>query len=73
MNNYLEKEFYIIEKDSNKLSMPPNDVKLIMNVIDQPDTDFSCKKQRNFLRRKYHKNVYSEKYAFYLQTRILSG
>ena len=40
MNNYLEKLFYIIAKDSKQLIMLPNDVKLIINVIDQLDTYF---------------------------------
>ena len=71
MNNYLEKGFYIVENYSKQLSMLQNDVKLIINVIDQPDKDFSWKKQGNFLRRKYHQNIsYSEK-EFYLKTRLI--
>ena len=41
MDNYLEKWFYIIEKYSMQKSMLPNDVQLIINMIDQLDTDFS--------------------------------
>ena len=40
MNNCLEKVFIIIAKNSKKLSSLPNYVKLIMNGIDQPETDF---------------------------------
>ena len=35
MNIYLEKVFYIIEKDSKQKCMLPNDLKLRINVIDQ--------------------------------------
>ena len=40
MNNYLSKRFYIIEKNSNQLSMLPNYFKLRINLIDQMNTDF---------------------------------
>ena len=40
VSNYLSKGFYIIEKYSEQKNMPPNDVKLRINVIDQLDTDF---------------------------------
>ena len=40
INNYLAKGFYIIEKDSNNLSFLPNDLKLIIILIHQMDTDF---------------------------------
>ena len=40
MNNYLEKELFIIENDYKKLSILPNDVKLKVHVIDQLETDF---------------------------------
>ena len=46
VNNYLEKGFYIIEKDSNQLSFLPNDVKLRINLIDQMDTDFFMSKNK---------------------------
>ena len=39
VNNHLEKGFYIIKKELNQESMPPNDLKLRINVIDQMDTD----------------------------------
>ena len=48
MNNYLAKELYIIEKDSKQKFMLPNDVKLIINVIDKPDTDFVGAKTNQF-------------------------
>ena len=35
MNNYLEKGLFIIEKDYKQLIILPNDVKLIIHVIDQ--------------------------------------
>ena len=44
IKNYLEKVFYIIENDSNKLSLLPNDVKLRINMINQMDADFFVKK-----------------------------
>ena len=72
---YLEKGFYIIGKDSKQKNMPPNDVKLRINVIDQLDTYFvMAKRQSNFLRSKHHKEIaYSEKYTFDLQTILLRG
>ena len=48
MNNYLEKGFYIIESDSKQKIMLRNDVKLIINVIDQLDTYFFMKKKKQF-------------------------
>ena len=45
MNKYLEKGFLIIEKDSKQLSILPNDVKLIIHVIDQIETDFIMAKK----------------------------
>ena len=46
IKNYLAKGFYIIEKDSNQLSTLPNDVKLIINLIDQMDADFFMAKNK---------------------------
>ena len=46
VNNYLEKVFCIIKKDSKQLSMLPNDVKLINNVIYQLDTYFVMAKNK---------------------------
>ena len=40
VNNHLEKRFFIIEKYSNKLSILPNDVKLIIHVIDNLENYF---------------------------------
>ena len=40
VNNYLEKVFYVIENNSKKLSMIPNDLKLIIHMIDQLETYF---------------------------------
>ena len=40
INNYLAKGFYIIEKVSKQKYMLPNDVKLIINLINQMDTYF---------------------------------
>ena len=53
--------------------MLPNDVKLIFNLIDKVDKYFvNGKNQSNFLRSKHHQKIaYSEKYAFYLKTRLL--
>ena len=47
MNNYLEKGLYIIEKDSKQKRMLPNDVKLIINMIDQMDTDLVMSKNKS--------------------------
>ena len=72
MNNYLEKVFYNIEKDSKREYMLPNDVKLRINVIDQLDTDFVMLKNKaissvtNTIKR-----FIFIKYAFDLQTRLL--
>ena len=46
VNNYLSKVIYIIEKESNQKCMLTNDVKLIINVIDQLDTDFFMGKNK---------------------------
>ena len=46
VNNYLEKGFYIIEKDSKQKSMLPNDVKPRINVIDQLYTYFFVAKTK---------------------------
>ena len=48
INNYLAKVFYIIEKDSNQFSLIPNDVKVIINLINQMDTYFSWQKTKQF-------------------------
>ena len=58
VNNYLEKSFYIIENYSKQLSMPPNDVKLRIYVIDQLETYFSWQKNSNFLCSKHHQKLY---------------
>ena len=47
VNNYLEKLFYIIGKESKQKSMLPNDVKLVINVIDQLDTYFFMAKNKS--------------------------
>ena len=47
VNNYLAKELYIIERDSKQKFMLPNDVKLIINVIDKLDTDFVGAKNKS--------------------------
>ena len=39
VNNYLEKGFFIIAKNSNQLSSLLNDVKLIIHEIDKLKTD----------------------------------
>ena len=46
VNNYLAKGLFVIEKDSKQKSMLPNDVKLIINVIDQLDTYFFMAKNK---------------------------
>ena len=48
MNKYLAKWFLIIEKDSKKLSIIPNDVKLKIHAIDQLGTYFVMKKTQQF-------------------------
>ena len=48
VTNYLPKLFYIIEKYSKQKIMLPNDVKLIINVIYELDTDFSWQKTNKF-------------------------
>ena len=48
VNNYLEKGFFIIEKESNQLSILLDDVKLIIHVIDQLETYFVMKKNIGF-------------------------
>ena len=48
VNNYLEKLFYIIGKESKQKSMLPNDVKLVINVIDQLDKYFVMAKNKAF-------------------------
>ena len=40
VNNYLVKGLFIIENDSKQLIILSNDVKLIIHVIDQLETDF---------------------------------
>ena len=40
INNYLFKGFSIIEQNTKQLSFIPNDVKLIINMINQLDTDY---------------------------------
>ena len=40
VNDYLEKGFFIIENNSNQLSILPNDVKLRIYTIDKLETDF---------------------------------
>ena len=44
VDNYLEKGLFIIANNSNQLSSLPNDVKLIIHVIDQLETDFVMEK-----------------------------
>ena len=57
MDTYVEKEFFIIEKDSKKLSILPNDVKLIICVVDQLETGFWGGKHSNFLCSKHHGEI----------------
>ena len=45
INNYLEKGFYIIERDPKQKSMLSNDVILRINIINQMDTVFVLKKK----------------------------
>ena len=45
VNNYLAKGLFITEKDSKQLSILPNDVKLIIFVINQLETDFVLAKK----------------------------
>ena len=44
VNNYLAKGFFIIENNSRQLSILPNDVKLRIHAIEQPETDFVLEK-----------------------------
>ena len=69
VNKYLEKGFYIIQKDSEQKSMLPIDVKLRIDLIDQMDTDFFMEKQSNFLRIKHHQKLHIQKnmYLIYKQ------
>ena len=70
--NYLVKGFYIIERESKQTFMLPNDVKLIINVIDQLDTDFFHGKKNQFHPYQTPSNIaYSEKYTFDLQTGLI--
>ena len=46
MNNYLAKGLFIIANNSKQLSSLPNDVKPIIHVIGQLETDFVMKKNR---------------------------
>ena len=46
INNYLVKEFFIIEKGTNQLSLLPNDVRLRINLNNQLDTDFYMTKNK---------------------------
>ena len=46
INNYLAKGFYIIKKVSKQLSLLPNDVKVIINLIDQMETYFVMAKNK---------------------------
>ena len=52
VNNYLEKGFLIIEKESKQLKIIPNDVKLRINAIDQLETYFYEKKTQQFTLQK---------------------
>ena len=45
LNNYLEKGFFTIEKDSNQLSSIRNEVKLRIHEIDKLETDFIMAKK----------------------------
>ena len=40
IKNYLSKGLYVIEQKTNQLMLLPNDVKLIINMINQLDTDY---------------------------------
>ena len=40
INNYLSKGFFIIEQTSKQLTFIPNDVRLIINMVDQLKTDY---------------------------------
>ena len=44
VNNYLVKGLFIIENDSKRLSIIPNDVKFIIHEIGQLETDFVMSK-----------------------------
>ena len=46
VNNYLAKGFCMIENYSKQNSMLPNDVKLIIHLIDKMDTDFVMTKNK---------------------------
>ena len=46
INNYLAKGFFIIEMDSKQLSFLPNDLKLIINLINKMYTDFFMAKNK---------------------------
>ena len=49
VNYHLEKGLVIIEKESQKLSILLNDVKLIIHAIDQLETYFVVEKSQQFL------------------------
>ena len=59
--------------DSKQESMWPNDVKLIINVIDKLDTYFVMAKNKAIysVENTIKTITYSEKYAFDLRTRLL--
>ena len=46
INNYLSKGFSIIEHNKNQLSLIPNDVKFIINLINRLDTDYFMVKNK---------------------------
>ena len=48
MNKYLAKVFFMIEKESKKLIILLNHVKLIIDMIDQLETDCFMAKTQKF-------------------------
>ena len=62
----------MIENDSKQSSMIPNDVKLIIYVIDQLETDLAMAKNTAIPSvANTIKNCIFRKYAFDLQTRLI--
>ena len=46
INNYLSKLFFVVDRGSNQLNLIPNDVILIINLVDQLKTDYVMVKNK---------------------------
>ena len=80
MNKYLAKILFIIEKDSNQLSIHPNEMKLRNHVIDKLETYFIMPKNTAIssmanIQKKLHNNsnvliIYQKDFYKYKQNEI---